>query len=366
MNLDYSASIRLLVSLLLPLLAACTHIGPERIQASGNDYNIAIQQSSDEQMLLNLVRLRYRDTPMFLEVNSIASQFKLSNSASLSASLKAGRIPDSGSLGANIAYTEQPTVSYAPLHGDDFVQRLLSPVSIDTLLLLYNSGWSIERVLRLCVQRMNGIDNAASASGPTPSQAPEFRRFMELGGHLRSLQENGLIDMGYSSYDQQRIAVVRIVPGAGTDADVQALLRMLRLPPGQEQYPLHPGSAAVAPADGGIVINTRSLLGILSFLSQTVAISPADEQAGRVTLTRNADGSRFDWGEVGKGLFRIRNSEQEPPMASVRTYYRGHWFYIDDRDLDSKSTFTLLAQLFSLQSGKQKTVAPVLTLPIGQ
>jgi hypothetical protein len=36
--------------------------------------NSAFQQTNDEQLLLNLVRLRYRDTPAFLEVSSISSQ----------------------------------------------------------------------------------------------------------------------------------------------------------------------------------------------------------------------------------------------------------------------------------------------------
>ncbi len=364
--MNLSPGLRLLAPLLLPWLAACTHIGPQPIKAGGNDYNIAIQQGSDEQLLLNLVRLRYRDTPLFLEVNSVASQFKLSSAASLSASLKAGRIPDSGSVGASIAYTEQPTVSYTPLHGDDFVQRLLSPVPVDTLLLLYNSGWSIERVLRLCVQRMNGIDNAPTASGPTPRQAPVYARFLQLTEHLRTLQQQGLIDLGYSSSDKQPVAALRIAARARDNKDVRALMEMLHLPPGGQLYPLRMGSAAAAPADGSIVMNTRSLLGILSFLSQTVAVSTADEQAGKVTLTRTPEGARFDWRGLGEGLFQVNNSAAQPAGAAVSTRYRGQWFYIDDRDLDSKSTFSLLAQLFSLQSGKQQSVAPVLTLPVGQ
>ena len=32
--------------------------------------------------------------------------------------------------------------------GNEFVQRLLTPVSIDTLLLLSDAGWSISRVFR--------------------------------------------------------------------------------------------------------------------------------------------------------------------------------------------------------------------------
>ncbi|WP_293688025.1 hypothetical protein [Thiolapillus sp.] len=44
---------------------------------------------------------------------------------------------------------------------------------------------------------------------------------------------------------------------------------------------------------------------------------------------------------------------------------RGSRFYIDDSDLESKSTFSLPGQLFALQSGQLKSTAPVLTLPVG-
>jgi len=46
--------------------------------------------------------------------------------------------------------------------------------------------------------------------------------------------------------------------------------------------------------------------------------------------------------------------------------YRGTWFYIDDADLNSKSTFGLLSYLFYLQAGDIKTFTPALTLPLGR
>jgi len=51
--------------------------------------------------------------------------------------------------------------------------------------------------------------------------------------------------------------------------------------------------------------------------------------------------------------------------AAVRVRYRDHWFYIPDEDLASKSTFSLLAQLFALQAGSGDGLRPVLTLPVG-
>ena len=116
---------------------------------------------------------------------------------------------------------------------------------------------------------------------------------------------------------------------------------------------------------GTLQVQTRSFAGVLYFLSQAVVVPQKDLDAGRVTITRDADGKVFDWTQVTRGLMRIASSEEEPANASVKVHYRGTWFYIDDSDLESKSTFSLLGQLFALQSGEIKSSAPVLTLPVG-
>ena len=61
----------------------------------------------------------------------------------------------------------------------------------------------------------------------------------------------------------------------------------------------------------------------------------------------------------------IRSSPTPPENASVAVSYRDSWFYIDDSDLDSKSTFSMLGQLFAVQSGNATGMVPVLTIPVG-
>jgi hypothetical protein len=65
-------------------LAACAYFGPQALENNRNPYNIAIQSTNDEQLLLNLVRLKYRDTPFFLQVSSVATQFKFNPSLEVS------------------------------------------------------------------------------------------------------------------------------------------------------------------------------------------------------------------------------------------------------------------------------------------
>jgi hypothetical protein len=89
------------------------------------------------------------------------------------------------------------------------------------------------------------------------------------------------------------------------------------------------------------------------------------QAAGLVTITRNKDGSVFDWGTTAAGsLFHIRQSNEQPDLAFVAIPYRGSWFYLADNDLESKSTFMLLMQLFRLQAGSTKSAGPALTLPV--
>ena len=99
--------------------------------------------------------------------------------------------------------------------------------------------------------------------------------------------------------------------------------------------------------------------------SQSVQVPEQDVAAGRVTVTRDAAGQPFDWQRVTEGVLTIRSSTEPPDNASVAINYRNSWFYIDDSDLDSKSTFSLLGQVYQLEAGNAKSVVPVLTLPVG-
>ena len=52
----------------------CTgSIGPGALRTQRADYNSALQETNDRQLPLNLVRLRYGETPSFLEVTGIVT-----------------------------------------------------------------------------------------------------------------------------------------------------------------------------------------------------------------------------------------------------------------------------------------------------
>ena len=63
--------------LLATLLAGCTGFGPYVLQQSRLQYNEVVKTTTEQQLLLNIVRLRYTDTPSSLAVSAIAAQFEI-------------------------------------------------------------------------------------------------------------------------------------------------------------------------------------------------------------------------------------------------------------------------------------------------
>jgi len=194
LQFKYLAGLLLVIS--SSIFFGCTKYGPVFLQSERSQYNQAIQKTNDEQLLLNLVRLKYHDTPLFMEVHNIASQFTLQNDISISTQLQAGAkgifTPDAGTF-----VEESPTISYSPLHGENFVQGVLTAISLKTIVLLFHSGWNVERIFKVCLQRIDKLKNAPSASGPTPKIAPKTGKFFKAAKYLRQLQSQGGLDLVY-------------------------------------------------------------------------------------------------------------------------------------------------------------------------
>lgn len=357
----------LAVVLQLGLSACATRMGSQTVPKARFNYNEAIVRSRDEQLLLNLIRLRYRDTPLFLEMGSIVTQFELGGRAGASPIVNIDG-SDQNEFGFDIGvnYSERPTITYTPLHGADFTRQLLTPLSPHTLVLLSGSGWSIERLLRCCVQRVNDIENAPAAAGPTPSYVQRNQQFQLLAKRLRELQVAGVLRSRLSLDPKATEATLLIAPKSDSPelaAKLAEVRRMLNLDADRSEFRL---TSDLTWGGDRIAVIGRSLLGVAFFLSQTVAAPQQHEQAGLVTITQDTNGQRFDWREVTGDLLQVRAQQSAPANAFARVRYRGHWFYIDDSDLESKSTFSLMLYLLALQAAGEQGLSPLLTVGVGQ
>ena len=187
------------------------------IRHSREKYNAAVQVTRNEQLLLNLVRLRYRDTPSFLELGSLATQFSFDASAGAIGTLRENSLNfNILELGAGGGGSERPTASYTPLQGAEFVTRLISPIDEETIVLLTRSGWKGERVFRTTVQSLNGLANVRSAAGPTPlvvkqREIAEAFSYRELVRRLEEYSENDLVRFNYETIETPKSAVIETV-----------------------------------------------------------------------------------------------------------------------------------------------------------
>jgi len=345
----------------------CFNIGPHAMQHEWLKYNNVISNIEDQQNLLNLVKLRYNDSPKMLAVTNINSQLLLGTEDS---GFDYTAIEGSGGLGDIFNFTlfpkyeDKPTITYQPLQGEKFVKSMLEQISLDVLLLLNNSGWSVERIFRLCVQDINGIRNAPGASGPTPDYAPEYKEFLTVAKLMRTLQKSNLSNVEYELVDGKSTLAFSLAKEALELSETHKLVEMLRLTPGRTEYPIRMNDVDHNP--NLIRLRTRSVMGILYLLSQSVEVPQEDVEKGKLTTTKYADGRPFYWSNLFSSLFQIKSSSDKPSDAFVSIKYRGSWFYIDDTDVESKRTYALFSQIFAIQAGKIEVERPTLTLPIGR
>jgi hypothetical protein len=365
-----------------------------------------------EQLLANLVRLRYRDGATFLAVTNISTQFELNTTIDLNGTIVTHGGGDSVGIGGGVGYSERPTISFSIMGGEKFQKRLLRPVGIASISLVAGSGWRGDRVLRLTAEALNGLPNAPTASGPTPSEAPRYADFLEATRLINELHIAGAVRFEYvmrrqeisaplplasisgsdtvsavkagvsfervdddhvQLYAQVQRLVLRVSPAAGALPEVARLRDLLRLDPSRNRYEVvELGNSDFDPLDPEkrvkmIGVASRSLMAVLYYLSNGVEVPPEDVAAGVVTKTVDANGAPFDWTRVLGKLFAVHSSDgmRRPKGAALAIRHRDHWFYIADDDQTTKSTFLLLGELFTLQAGDVEELKPVLTLPVG-
>ena len=229
------------------------------------------------------------------------------------------------------------------------------------------SGWSIERIFGITMERINNLHNAPRASGPTPAHEPEFQKFKRFLFLLRTMQLEGLIEIGPSLDPQSSGLVVLLKTDAKHQAIVDEIRTLLEVVHKEQSNQFTISTNFLDTRESQWNVRVRSIAGVLFYLSQNIAIPPEHVESGLVTITQTPEATPFDWSDTPAGkVFKIMPSTSKPDNAFIAIPYRGTWFFIQDNDSESKSTFMLLRQLFNLQAGQAKTSGPRLTLPVGR
>src|SRR5262245_62561504 len=135
MNMQRCHAWMLVAAALLSLgVTACGSIGPTTVDRDRFDYVTAISESWKKQMLLNIVKLRYADVPVFMDIGQVISGYELEGTVSAGGTLgdkdwrtAGGALGTFVNVGASGRYLDRPTVTYAPLTGADFVKTMMTP-----------------------------------------------------------------------------------------------------------------------------------------------------------------------------------------------------------------------------------------------
>ena len=396
-------------------VSGCASMGPQALQQTRLQYNEVVKATTEEQLLLNIVRLRYTDTPSSLAVSTIAAQFERTQVYGLTPFFAASGADVNKSYAAILPQVQagnadRPTVSLTPLDDQEFTRKLFTPMTLDGIIYLAKTTWPISTVFRLYLENLNWVSNAQTASGPTPRQAPEVDDFLRGITALQSLQERGSIvfgqeertesvggalpassvtarDMleaaksGYEYRQDEKAAtwtlvhkvnapVLLVDPSVGFSPDMQVFTRVFHLKPGLSKYDITQEALPpfTLPPEGAtsVDLETRSLLQALYYVSHGIEIPPEHVARDVLTTTRASNGEPYDWPRVMRGFFRVRWAQgaERPPSAHVATQYKGYWFYIDETDQDTKSTFSLLMELSRLELAGKAGPGPTLTIPL--
>lgn len=348
---------------LLAGLSGCASIGPGNVARDRFDYISAISDSWKAQMLLNLVKLRYGDAPVFLDVASVITQTGLQGTLAVSGSWWQNllQLPYTSSVGVTAAgtYGEKPTVTYLPMSGEKFARSLMTPIPPAAVLSFLQAGYPVDAVLRLTVHTINGIHSRFGYGARARDADPEFYPLVEK---LREIQESGEIGLRVKKTGDQSASMIVFgkKPNPAIAATRDEVRKILGLDPQTNEFNVVYSS--VAANDKEIAILTRSVLDIITDLSSYIDVPAAYVEQKRTFASPAPESVN---GAAVPTLMRIVSSSQKPDDAFAAVPYGQDWYWIDDKDFSSKRLFSFIMFLFTLTESGDKQGAPIVTIPAG-
>ena len=326
------------------------------------DYMEAIASSNKEQLFSNMLRLRYGDTPTFLNLSQIIAGYTVAREAN--AAVLPFAVTGTGGTGASIGgstrFENRPTATYTPLTGDKFFRNLLRPIPPHSVFFVLHAGWPLDTTMTLTIQEMNGISNTVGIGLTRRSPEPEFIELIRL---LTKLQRARAMEIRTSETgdDESKLALRTVLWLEAEDLPqdvreaIAELRALLKLDPDATEFELVYGRVATKPNQ--IVVMTRSILQILATLGAEIDVPEEHVDSGRTLPTIQTSQ------DTGANTLSVKWGSEAPADAFVVTDYKGYRVWIDDTDFRSKRIFTFVSILFALAGRGETTETPVLTIP---
>jgi hypothetical protein len=365
-------------------LAGCSSIGPATIKRDRTDYSSAMANSWKEMQLLNIVKYRYFDPPVFLDVPSVVSQQELDARTRAEAQgfnqqlTNVSGTQDFAFLRAEGRYTDRPTISYTPITGQQLVDLLLRPTPPATVFATINAGYPADFIMERTVKSINDLYNYSLIA--TRGGRPEDPRFREVIEAIGRLQRAGAIAARTTQGDGESPATTlgrestatgpteskalvttlyfRRHASPAAERNIHLVKSLLGLDPRRDEFTVT-GGPRHTPEQ--IAVDTRSLQEILEELAAGVDVPPADVAAGRATGVPAVAES-----PNSPPLIHIYSGPEPPDDAYSAVSYQHQWFWIDNDDLRSKLDFIFLMVFSELSQSRSIPQIPLVTISAGR
>lgn len=341
------------------LLVGCTHLGPKTVAVDRFDYSSAIADSWKQQTLLNIVKLRYMDLPVFVDVASVVSGYSLETGMTVG-----GSFPETTSFGGNTAtlggsakFTDRPTITYVPMTGEKFLRGLITPIDPKNIFFMLQAGYAADFLLGLTVESLNGVRNRSVTAGSIREADPEFTQALRL---LREVQIAGAVGMRVEEDKAKNATAVLFFRAEDVSPEmvqkIEEVRRLLKLPAKSQRHALT--YSPFRGAEGELGVSSRSMLQIMQAFSSYAEVPEAHLKDHSAIPT-----ARIASPETESGNVRIRSGKDKPAQAFAAVHYRDHWFWIEDGDWQTKRALTAVMFFFSLADTGDTGKIPLITIP---
>lgn len=407
----------LILPLALFVAAGCTSmIPPQQLPTDRESYLAAVSTSWKEQLLANLVRLRYGDTLTSLEITQVTTSYELdygltaSNGINWRAFPKTTGFHDSTLIGGSTAIARKPAITYIPIQGDALAKTMLDPIDPSKILKnLQTANWETSSLLPLCVRSVNNLRSVADNDTGFLSLYEEFARLYENGiiwitEKTPSEPKVTTVPTDYTlTLDDQRKQPLNCVKckklaekeeepakpvahlvlnndlARRNGIDVHRFKKLLwgesqlkkrEVTTGFEKYDIFDGNAEPMTdySYGKIYIQTRSIFQTLRLMSFLITVPDSDLDMVIKLDDYNNESANYkklaSFYRYFPAKVAISSQQQRPPNAFVSIEYLGHWFYIDNTDIHSKIVFSSVLGILCMAETGATTATPILTLPI--
>jgi len=343
----------------MALLASCAHLGPKSIAVDRFDYSTEIANSWKQQTLLNVVKLRYMDLPVFVDVASVVAGYSMQTGVSVNGTLSSDKAiqGDFISGSGQAVYTDRPTITYVPLTGEKFLRGLITPIDPKNIFFMLQAGYPADFILGLTVESLNGVRNRSMSGGVAREADPDFVKALQL---MREVQTAGAVGLRVEENKAKGATGVVFFRREDVAPDIleKALevRRLLKMPPDLQNFTLtySPGRGA----DGELAVNSRSMLQIMGALAGHLEVPEAhlkDHSATPAFENESAEGRQ--------PRVQIHSGTDKPENAFAAVQYLDHWFWVDNGDWLTKRAFTAVMFFFTLADTGNNDKLPLITIP---